>query len=68
MFFIYIYIYIYIMYNNLGFVANGEFNEFRGMGYTRPLSILRIRANARTKYSKMSKKILVQMMTVQTSK
>ena len=47
-----------------GFVSNGEFNEFRGMGYTRPLSILKIRADMRAKYARMGKKKLMQMITV----
>lgn len=39
---------------HVGFVSNGEYNSFRAMGYTRPLSVLKIRSMARNKYSKMS--------------
>ena len=30
-----------------GLVTNGEFNSFRARGYKRPVSILKIRADAR---------------------
>ena len=36
---------------HVGFVSNGEYNSFRAMGYTRPLSVLKIRSMARNKYS-----------------
>ena len=40
----------------LGFTANGEFNVFRSTGYSRPLLVLKIRADARAKYAKMALK------------
>ena len=46
-----------------GFVSNGEFNYLRRKGYTRPLSVLQIRNDVRVKYSKLSQKTLLAMLT-----
>ena len=46
-----------------GFVSNGEFNYMRSKGYTRPLSVLQIRTNVRTKYNKIRQKTLLAMLT-----
>lgn len=37
-----------------GFVSDGEFNFLRAKGYTRPLSVLKVRSNVRNLYSRMS--------------
>lgn len=47
----------------LGFVSNGEFNSMRVKGYTRPLSVLQIKADCRKKYSKMAKRSMLEMLT-----
>ena len=47
----------------LGFVSDGEFNYLRMKGYTRPLSVLQIRADVRRKYSRLSPKKLLAMLT-----
>ena len=39
----------------LGLCTDGEFNSLRNQGYTRPLSIFKIRNDVRSKYVKMSK-------------
>ena len=56
--------YCVTMYNiDIGFVSNGEYNSMRANGYSRPLSVLQIKADARKKYSKMGKKSMVDMLT-----
>ena len=52
----------------LGFVSDGEFNYLRRRGYTRPLTVLQIRADVRKKYSKLSHKKLVAMLTPKSMK
>ena len=47
----------------VGFVSNGEFNYMRSKGYTRPLSVLQIRTNVRSKYNKICQKTLLAMLT-----
>ena len=47
----------------LGFVTDGEWNSLRTKGNTRPLSVLQIRADVRTKYSHMSLKKMTGMLT-----
>lgn len=42
-----------------GFVSNGEYNTMRVQGYTRPLSVLQIRSEAKKKYAKMSFKSMI---------
>ena len=49
--------------NLTGFVSNGEHNELRATGYTRPVSVLKIKASVKTKYSRMSAKKLFMMIT-----
>ncbi len=44
-----------------GFVSNGEYNSMRVKGYTRPLSVLKIRSDSRAKYSSMGKKMLAML-------
>ena len=39
----------------LGLCTDGEFNSLRNQGYSRPLSIFKIRNDVRSKYAKMSK-------------
>ena len=39
-----------------GFGANGEYNSLRSTGYSRPLSVLKLKANAHSKYAQMGKK------------
>ena len=46
-----------------GFVSDGEFNYLHMKGYTRPLSVLQIRSDVRKKYSKLSSKRLLAMLT-----
>ena len=46
-----------------GFVSNGEYNVFRSKGYTRPLSVLRIEADVRQKYTKMGQQKMLNMLT-----
>lgn len=45
-------------------MSNGEFNYLRrAKGYTRPLSVLQIRAQVRQKYSRMSQRVMLAMLT-----
>ena len=46
-----------------GFVTNGEFNYMRSKGYTRPLSVLQIRADIRNKYNRIKQETLLNMLT-----
>ena len=46
-----------------GFTSDGEFNYLRNKGYTRPLSVLQIRSNVRHRYSKISFRNLLAMLT-----
>ena len=48
----------------LGFVTDGEWNSLRTKGNTRPLSVLQIRADVRTKYSHMSLKKMTGMLYI----
>ena len=50
-----------------GFVANGEYNVLRSNGYTRPLSVFKVRADTRGKYAKMGKKKMLRMITLLVS-
>lgn len=52
-----------IFFLNLGFCSDGEFNSMRSQGYTRPLSIFKIRSSIRSKYAKSSKKKMIDMLT-----
>ncbi len=45
---------VYTLNLLLGFVSNGEHNELRAKGYTRPVSIFNIKSVVRAKYSRMS--------------
>lgn len=47
----------------LGCVTNGEFNHLRACGYQRPVSVLKIRADARSKYSRKGEATLLAMLT-----
>ena len=47
----------------IGFVSNGEHNVLRAMGYTRPVSVLRIKSEVKARYSRMSVKKLCAMIT-----
>lgn len=47
----------------IGFVANGEYNELRQSGYSRPLSVLKIKSDVRAKYLKIGEKKLLDMIT-----
>ena len=38
----------------IGFVSNGEYNVFRLKGYTRPVSVLKVRSSARSKFSSIA--------------
>ena len=44
-------------------MSDGEFNYLRMKGYTRPLSVLQIQADGRRKYSRLSSKKLLAMLT-----
>lgn len=48
---------------SIGFCSNGEYNAMRNQGYTRPLSIVKIRSNVRSKYAKMSRKQMISMLS-----
>ena len=50
-------------YIHVGFASNGEYNSMRNRGYTRPLSVLQIRSTTRAKYSRLSKKAMLEMLT-----
>ena len=43
-----------------GFVTN---SELRSKGYTRPLSVLQIRADIRNKYNRIKQETLLNMLT-----
>jgi len=49
----------------IGFCSNGEYNALRSQGYTRPLSIIKIRSTVRSKYAKMSKSRMIKMLSSQ---
>ncbi|XP_065892094.1 uncharacterized protein [Dysidea avara] len=49
--------------NVAGFTTDGEWNSLRTKGNSRPLSVFQIRADARSKYSHMSVKRMVEMIT-----
>lgn len=57
------YMYVNVFAPSEGFVANGEFNALRSIGYTRPLSVLRIKSDVRSKYARMGKKKMMRMIT-----
>ena len=46
-----------------GFVSNGEYNVFRTKGFTRPLSVLRLRSDARKKFSNVSVSKMEQLLS-----
>ena len=46
-----------------GFVTDGEWNSLRSKGIKRPLSIFEIRAQVCRKYSRLSVKIMTDMLT-----
>lgn len=46
-----------------GFVSNGEHNTMRVKGYTRPLSVLQIKSQAKKKYSRMGLSTMLWMLT-----
>ena len=46
-----------------GFVSNGEYNSMRAKGYTRPLPVLQIKAEARAKYCSVGLKTMLEMLT-----
>ncbi len=46
----------------LGFVSNGEFSVFRNKGYKQPISVFNIRSRIRKKYSRMSIKVMKDML------
>ena len=48
---------------SLGFVSNGEYNSLRSTGYSRPLSVLKLKANARSKYAQMGKTKMLKMLS-----
>lgn len=47
----------------IGFVSNGEYNVFRLKGYTRPVSVLKLRSAARTKFSSTVISTMEKMLT-----
>ena len=63
--FIYVCSFLYMFTSVLfpGFVTNGEFNYMRSKGYTRPLSVLQIRADIRNKYNRIKQETLLNMLT-----
>ena len=46
-----------------GFTSNGEWNSLRSKGNSRPLSIFEVRSLARRKYSHLSAKRMIGMLT-----
>ena len=53
---------VYIVFS-IGFVSIGEHNVLRATGYTRPLSVFKVRSSVRNKYAKMSTKKLRSLIT-----
>ena len=49
----------------VGFTTDGEWNSLRTKGYSRPLSVFQIRSDARSKFSRMSLKRMIAMITPQ---
>lgn len=47
----------------IGPVSNGEFNTLRARGYSRPVSILQVRADVRAKYAKIKHGVLKSMLS-----
>lgn len=46
-----------------GFVSNGEYNSLRSTGYSRPLSVLQLKANAQAKYVQLGKTKMLKMLS-----
>lgn len=51
------------MYMYVGFTTNGEFNSLRWKGYSRPLTVLQLKREARAKYQSKGLKSLLDMIT-----
>ncbi|XP_065889311.1 uncharacterized protein [Dysidea avara] len=49
--------------NVAGFTSDGEWNSLRTKGNSRPLSVFQIRADVRSKYTHMSMKRMIEMIT-----
>ena len=49
----------------IGFTSNGEFNSLRWKGNTRPLTVLQVRSEARSKYQNKGVRTLLDMLTPQ---
>ena len=47
----------------IGFVSNREYNVFRLKGYTHPVSVLKLRSAARTKFSSIAISTMEKMLT-----
>lgn len=47
----------------IGFTSNGEFNSLRWKGNTRPLTVLQVRSEARSKYKNKGFRTLSDMLT-----
>lgn len=50
---------------HIGLVTNGEWNSLRTKGNTRPLSVLEIRSNVRSKYGRTGQKKMKKMLSPQ---
>ena len=46
-----------------GFVSNGEYNSLRSTGYSRSLSVLKLKANSRSKYAQIGKTKMLKMLS-----
>ena len=46
----------------IGFVSNGKYNVFRLKGYTRPVSVLKVRSSARSKFSSIAISTMEKML------
>ena len=54
---VYVHTYVYI-----SFVSNGKYNVFRLKGYTRPVSVLKVRSSARSKFSSVAISTMEKML------
>ena len=57
--------YVRIIAYVLGFITNGEWNSNCTKGNTRSLSVFQIQSDVRSKYSRMSEKRMLKMITSQ---
>lgn len=53
----------FTLYYNIGFTTNGEFNSLRWKDNTRPLTVLQVKSEVRSRYQHKGFKTLMEMLT-----